>query len=273
MLGNSHNEFESPQMSSSNDSFSWLDDIIIQYKANYCKKETYTGPNNSIERILKENLELKSRIAQVNDIIKERDRYKELSDLKEKEIQLLEAKIKTLSTIKENNSNSELPFLEKLKTEINDLYLRTIGIIQECVSKKIDIKYESNSNVKNGEYYLELVKDRIGDIDNMMMFLKEQNNQYKELILTMQRKEIEMKNNIYSNNFETEYSNVDNVVTEDINGIELKDKKEIAQKEVIPYKDNNINIPNKEQECNMKLKINQMKQNISGKPKKKQLKK
>lgn len=182
-------------MSKENDAFSWLDNIIIQHKANYFYKEK---ENSQIEKVLKENLDFKYKYNNINEIIDECEKLRELNELKQKQIELLEKKIETLTF-----ALNEDEIITQIKNEISKLYLRIGEMIQNSVNRKIDLELIEET-CQNKNYFFEISKERLRAIDNMVCFLYEQNCKFKILVDSLEKEHIELINQKKNNIIETE---------------------------------------------------------------------
>lgn len=156
-----------------NDSFSWLDSIIVKHKANCVS-------NESIEQVIKENLDYKCRYNYINEIIAERDKLKELNVLKEKQIELLEKKVETLT-----KAISDEDIISRIKDDINQLYMKVGNMVQSMIEGTIDIDIK-DEHMRSRQYCYEIAKERLCHIDSMVSFIYEQNNKYKNVIKEME---------------------------------------------------------------------------------------
>ena len=156
-----------------NDSFSWLDSIIVKHKANCVN-------NESIEKVIKENLDYKCRYNYINEIIAERDKLKELNELKEKQIELLEKKIQTLT-----KAISDEDFILRIQDDISQLYMKIGNMVQSMIEGKIEIDIK-DEHMCSKQYCYEVAKERLNHIDSMVSFMYEQNNKYKNVIMEME---------------------------------------------------------------------------------------
>ena len=182
-------------MSKENDAFSWLDNIIIHHKANYCYKEK---ENSQIEKVLKENLDFKYKYNNINEIIAECEKLRELNELKQKQIELLEKKIETLTF-----ALNEDEIVTQIKNEISKLYLRIGEMVQNTVNRKINLEL-IEENCQNKNYFFEISKERLRDIDNMVCFLYEQNCKFKNLVDSLEIEHMEIINQKNNNIIEKE---------------------------------------------------------------------
>lgn len=133
------------------DAFKWLDEVIIQHKKDYVRED------NNIQQLLKENLYLKNQNEILNEVINERDHLKELNELQEQQIVLLEKKVNTLY-----NAYNEF---EKVKEEIYNFCTKI-----DCIGKEIGIGVcEKEINWCCPED----IKIKLCDIENYFLFLSQ----------------------------------------------------------------------------------------------------
>ena len=136
--------------------------------------------NESIEQVIKENLDYKCRYNYINEIIAERDKLKELNELKEKQIELLEKKVETLT-----QAISDEDIISRIKDDINQLYMKVGNMVQSMIEGTIDIDIK-DEHMRSRQYCYEIAKERLCHIDSMVSFIYEQNNKYKNVIKEME---------------------------------------------------------------------------------------
>ena len=129
------------------DSFSWLDDIIMKHKNK--KQSIYLSEpisrENQVEYLMKENYQLKKQNLLLEGMLNERNEIKELNDLKEKQIILMDQKINALERIIED--------YKMIQQKIDNIYNSLSYIINtQNINCEMSIEQKLNSieSIVNG---------------------------------------------------------------------------------------------------------------------------
>ena len=173
------------------DSFSWLDDIIMRHKN---KKESIylcepITRENQVEYLMKENYELKKKILLLEGMLNERNEIKELNDLKEKQILLMEQKINALERIIED---------------------------YKMIQQKIDNIYNSLSYIINTQNInCEMsIEQKLNSIESIVNSLQQQNMKYKEICDLFQENQNYNKTKLNNNTTNIKYNKDNYLITE-----------------------------------------------------------
>lgn len=165
------------------DSFSWIDDIIIQHKMkeHFCIKD-FIPKENQIEYLLQENLELKKKNLALEGLLNEKNELKEIYELKQKQILLMEQKIISL---------------EKIMDEY------------KYIQDKIDFIYNQLSyNINIESMNIEMnVEQKLNSIEKVINSLQLQNNKYKEICELIEENQNYNNNKLNNNKTEIKYNN------------------------------------------------------------------
>ena len=173
------------------DSFSWLDDIIMQHKNK--KQSIYLSEpisrENQVEYLMKENYELKKKILLLEGMLNERNEIKELNDLKEKQILLMDQKINALERI-----------IEEYK----------------MIQQKIDNIYNSLSYIINTQNInCEMsIEQKLNSIESIVNSLQQQNMKYKEICDLFQENQNYNKTKLNNNKTNIKYNKDNYLITE-----------------------------------------------------------
>ena len=100
--------------------------------------------------------------------------------MKEKQIELLEKKVETLT-----KAISDEDIISRIKDDINQLYMKVGNMVQSMIEGTIDIDIK-DEHMRSRQYCYEIAKERLCHIDSMVSFIYEQNNKYKNVIKEME---------------------------------------------------------------------------------------
>ena len=173
------------------DSFSWLDDIIMQHKNK--KQSIYLSEpisrENQVEYLMKENYQLKKQNLLLEGMLNEKVELKELNDLKEKQILLMEQKINALERI------------------IKDY---------KMIQQKIDNIYNSLSYIINTQNInCEMsIEQKLNSIESIVNSLQQQNMKYKEICDLFQQNQNYNKTKLNNNKTNIKYNKDNYLITE-----------------------------------------------------------
>ena len=173
------------------DSFSWLDDIIMKHKNK--KQSIYLSEpitrENQVEYLMKENYELKKKIFLLEGMLNERNEIKELNDLKEKQIILMDQKINALERIIEDN---------------------------KMIQQKIDNIYNSLSYIINTQNInCEMsIEQKLNSIESIVNSLQQQNMKYKEICDLFQENQNYNKTKLNNSTTNIKYNKDNYLITE-----------------------------------------------------------
>ena len=173
------------------DSFSWLDDIIMKHKNK--KQSIYLSEpitrENQVEYLMKENYELKKKILLLEGMLNERNEIKELNDLKEKQIILMDQKINALERIIEDN---------------------------KMIQQKIDNIYNSLSYIINTQNInCEMsIEQKLNSIESIVNSLQQQNMKYKEICDLFQENQNYNKTKLNNSTTNIKYNKDNYLITE-----------------------------------------------------------
>ncbi len=173
------------------DSFSWLDDIIMQHKNK--KQSIYLSEpisrENQVEYLMKENYELKKKILLLEGMLNERNEIKELNDLKEKQIILMDQKINALERIIED---------------------------YKMIQQKIDNIYNSLSYIINTQNInCEMsIEQKLNSIESIVNSLQQQNMKYKEICDLFQENQNYNKTKLNNSTTNIKYNKDNYLITE-----------------------------------------------------------
>ncbi len=173
------------------DSFSWLDDIIMKHKNK--KQSIYLSEpitrENQVEYLMKENYELKKKILLLEGMLNERNEIKELNDLKEKQIILMDQKINALERIIED---------------------------YKMIQQKIDNIYNSLSYIINTQNInCEMsIEQKLNSIESIVNSLQQQNMKYKEICDLFQENQNYNKTKLNNSTTNIKYNKDNYLITE-----------------------------------------------------------
>ena len=173
------------------DSFSWLDDIIMKHKNK--KQSIYLSEpitrENQVEYLMKENYELKKKILLLEGMLNERNEIKELNDLKEKQIILMDQKINALERIIED---------------------------YKMIQQKIDNIYNSLSYIINTQNInCEMsIEQKLNSIESIVNSLQQQNMKYKEICDLFQENQNYNKTKLNNSTTNIKYNKDNYFITE-----------------------------------------------------------
>ena len=173
------------------DSFSWLDDIIMQHKNK--KQSIYLSEpisrENQVEYLMKENYQLKKQNLLLEGMLNEKIELKELNDLKEKQILLMDQKINALERI-----------IEEYK----------------MIQQKIDNIYNSLSYIINTQNInCEMsIEQKLNSIESIVNSLQQQNMKYKEICDLFQQNQNYNKTKLNNNKTNIKYNKDNYLITE-----------------------------------------------------------
>ena len=173
------------------DSFSWLDDIIMQHKNK--KQSIYLSEpisrENQVEYLMKENYQLKKQNLLLEGMLNEKIELKELNDLKEKQILLMDQKINALERI-----------IEEYK----------------MIQQKIDNIYNSLSYIINTQNInCEMsIEQKLNSIESIVNSLQQQNMKYKEICDLFQENQNYNKTKLNNNKTNIKYNKDNYLITE-----------------------------------------------------------
>ena len=173
------------------DSFSWLDDIIMQHKNK--KQSIYLSEpisrENQVEYLMKENYQLKKQNLLLEGMLNEKNELKELNDLKEKQILLMDQKINALERI-----------IEEYK----------------MIQQKIDNIYNSLSYIINTQNInCEMsIEQKLNSIESIVNSLQQQNMKYKEICDLFQQNQNYNKTKLNNNKTNIKYNKDNYLITE-----------------------------------------------------------
>ena len=173
------------------DSFSWLDDIIMKHKNK--KQSIYLSEpitrENQVEYLMKENYELKKKILLLEGMLNERNEIKELNDLKEKQIILMDQKINALERIIED---------------------------YKMIQQKIDNIYNSLSYIINTQNInCEMsIEQKLNSIESIVNSLQQQNMKYKEICDLFQQNQNYNKTKLNNSTTNIKYNKDNYLITE-----------------------------------------------------------
>ena len=173
------------------DSFSWLDDIIMQHKNK--KQSIYLSEpisrENQVEYLMKENYQLKKQNLLLEGMLNEKIELKELNDLKEKQILLMDQKINALERI-----------IEEYK----------------MIQQKIDNIYNSLSYIINTQNInCEMsIEQKLNSIESIVNSLQQQNMKYKEIFDLFQQNQNYNKTKLNNNKTNIKYNKDNYLITE-----------------------------------------------------------
>ena len=173
------------------DSFSWLDDIIMQHKNK--KQSIYLSEpisrENQVEYLMKENYQLKKQNLLLEGMLNEKIELKELNDLEEKQILLMDQKINALERI-----------IEEYK----------------MIQQKIDNIYNSLSYIINTQNInCEMsIEQKLNSIESIVNSLQQQNMKYKEICDLFQQNQNYNKTKLNNNKTNIKYNKDNYLITE-----------------------------------------------------------
>ena len=173
------------------DSFSWLDDIIMQHKNK--KQSIYLSEpisrENQVEYLMKENYQLKKQNLLLEGMLNERNEIKELNDLKEKQIILMDQKINALERIIED---------------------------YKMIQQKIDNIYNSLSYIINTQNInCEMsIEQKLNSIESIVNSLQQQNMKYKEICDLFQENQNYNKTKLNNSTTNIKYNKDNYLITE-----------------------------------------------------------
>jgi hypothetical protein len=173
------------------DSFSWLDDIIMKHKNK--KQSIYLSEpisrENQVEYLMKENYQLKKQNLLLEGMLNEKIELKELNDLKEKQILLMDQKINALERI-----------IEEYK----------------MIQQKIDNIYNSLSYIINTQNInCEMsIEQKLNSIESIVNSLQQQNMKYKEICDLFQQNQNYNKTKLNNNKTNIKYNKDNYLITE-----------------------------------------------------------
>ena len=173
------------------DSFSWLDNIIMQHKNK--KQSIYLSEpisrENQVEYLMKENYQLKKQNLLLEGMLNEKIELKELNDLKEKQILLMDQKINALERI-----------IEEYK----------------MIQQKIDNIYNSLSYIINTQNInCEMsIEQKLNSIESIVNSLQQQNMKYKEICDLFQQNQNYNKTKLNNNKTNIKYNKDNYLITE-----------------------------------------------------------
>ena len=173
------------------DSFSWLDDIIMQHKNK--KQSIYLSEpisrENQVEYLMKENYQLKKQNLLLEGMLNEKIELKELNDLKEKQILLMDQKINALERI-----------IEEYK----------------MIQQKIDNIYNSLSYIINTQNInCEMsIEQKLNSIESIVNSLQQQNMKYKEICDLFQQNQNYNKTKLNNSTTNIKYNKDNYLITE-----------------------------------------------------------
>ena len=173
------------------DSFSWLDDIIMKHKNQ--KPTIYLNEpisrKNQVEYLMKENYELKKQNLFLEGMLNEKNELKELNDLKEKQILLMEQKINALERI--------IKDYKSIQQKIDNIYN--------------SLNYIINTQNINCEMSIE---QKLNSIENIVNSLQQQNMKYKEICDLFQENQNYNKTKLNNNKTNIKYNKDNYLITE-----------------------------------------------------------
>ena len=173
------------------DSFSWLDDIIMKHKNQ--KPTIYLNEpisrKNQVEYLMKENYELKKQNLFLEGMLNEKNELKELNDLKEKQILLMDQKINALERIIEE--------YKMIQQKIDNIYN--------------SLNYIINTQNINCEMSIE---QKLNSIESIVNSLQQQNMKYKEICDLFQQNQNYNKTKLNNNKTNIKYNKDNYLITE-----------------------------------------------------------